>query len=147
LRRYEFLRKDQVFLLERFYYFLNDTKETGIIVMDETDKRTDLTFVKRLERYFKQTYTGQQRASRIVPVPFFVSSDMIYPIQAADVLIYCINWGFKFPGVGNNPGRPEIYNEFDSMLFAMQYHGDGYRDGESFHTHGIVYVPDPYTGR
>jgi hypothetical protein len=143
----EYLRKDHVYLLERFFSFLEENKATGLIVMDATEKTGDRRFVKRLERYFKQSFIGQQRVSRIVPVPFFVDSDMLYPIQAADVLIYCINWGFRFPGAGIQPARPEIHAEFDSLLFQMQYHGQIYREGEVFSIHGISYVPEPYTGR
>jgi len=143
----EFLRKDHVFLFERFFYFLEERKTTGLIVMDETEKKGDLRFVRRLERYFKQTFTGQQRSSRIVPVPFFVSSDMLYPVQAADVIIYCINWGYKFPKVRNHPARLDIYTEFDSLLFQMQYHHEICNEEGTFDVSGITYVPDPYTRR
>src|SRR6266436_10174961 len=54
----EYLRKDQVFLFERFFYFLEAEQETGVIVMDETDKTEDRRFVHRLERYFKLTQTA-----------------------------------------------------------------------------------------
>ena len=33
----EYLRKDQVFLLERFFYFLESQKEHGLLVVDEVD--------------------------------------------------------------------------------------------------------------
>jgi len=74
----EYLRKDHVFLLERYYYFLEKMNESGLLVLDETDKTEDREFVRRLERYFTRTQVGRFRASRIVPTPFFVSSDMTY---------------------------------------------------------------------
>jgi hypothetical protein len=37
----EFLRKDQVFLLERFFYFLECEKQHGLLVMDEVEKAED----------------------------------------------------------------------------------------------------------
>jgi Protein of unknown function (DUF3800) len=105
----EYLRKDQVFLLERYFYFLETKNEAGLLVLDETDKSEDRNFVRRLERYFSRTQTGRYRASRIVPTPFFVSSDMTSLIQAADVCIYSLNWGFRLPSSGMNaPVREEI---------------------------------------
>lgn len=144
----EFLRKDHVFLFERFFYFLEAEKEQGLLVMDETEKVQDRNFVRRMHMYFTRTGVGRQRTAWIVPVPFFVSSDMTYAVQVADVCVYCINWGFRLPRLGMNaPTRPEIQREFGSRLYGLQFEGDGYRDGEVFRTHGIVYVPDPYTGR
>jgi len=144
----EFLRKDHVFLLERYFYFLELKKEPGLLVLDETDKVEDRKFVRRMEMYFTKTYTGRSRTAWIVPVPFFVSSDMTYPVQAADVCIYCINWGFRLPASGMDaPVRPEIQEEFGTALRRLQFEGDGYKEGKVFRTHGIVYVPDPYTAR
>ncbi|MBI5724272.1 MAG: DUF3800 domain-containing protein [Planctomycetes bacterium] len=144
----EFLRKDQVFLMERYFYFLEAKREPGLLVMDETDKVQDRNFVRRMEMYFKQTQTGRYRTSWIVPVPFFVSSDMTCAVQAADVCIYCVNWGFRLPPLGMDaPVRPEIQQEFGRLLGNLQFEGDGYKDGKVYHTRGIIYVPDPYTAR
>lgn len=141
----EFLRKDQVFLLERYFYFLENVQEFGLIVMDETDRNQDRQFVKRLERYFTASQTGKYRTARIVPSPFFVSSDMAYPVQAADVCIYCINHAFRLPGQGMDaPIRTEIQFRYGSYLKDLEFHGDGYRDGSVFRVHGIAYVPNPY---
>ncbi len=144
----DFLRKDQVFLLERFYYFLEDQQQTGLLVMDETEKKTDRQFVGRLERYFTLTHTGQLRSKWIVPSPFFVSSDMAYPVQAADVCIYCINCGFRIAERGMNADvRIEIATEFAPRLKRLQWQCERERDAERFVSHSIVYVGDPYTAR
>lgn len=37
----EYLRKDHVFLLERFYYFLQEREEYGLLVMDEVEDKED----------------------------------------------------------------------------------------------------------
>jgi len=141
----EILRKDHVFLLERYYYFLDGVNEHGLIVMDETDEREDRKFVRRLERYFTKTQLGVERTYRIVPVPFFVSSEMAYPVQVADVCIYCVNWGYRLPNVGMNaPVRDEIAREFGPLLDRTQYRGDGLRYDKVFRTQGIFYVPNPY---
>lgn len=144
----EFLRKDQVFLLERFFYFLEGKKEQGLLVMDEVDKAQDRRFVRRLEGYFRKTHTGRYRTAWIVPTPLFVASDMAYPVQVADLCIYCINWGFRLTQSGMDATtRPEIASEFSPWIEQLQFRGEGYREGEVFRSYGIVYVPDPYTSR
>lgn len=140
----ELLRKDQVFLLERFFYFLEQKKQHGLLVMDGTEKNNDRKFVRQMEAYFLKTTTGRFRTQWIVPTPFFVSSDMAYPIQAADLCIYCINWAFRLPAQGmSEPVRQEIHAEFGDWLRTLQFHGDGCRDGQVFETWGICYVPNP----
>jgi len=147
-RAEEYLRKDHVFLLERYFYFLEREDTTGLLVMDETEKAEDRRFVRQMERYFTRTQPGRYRTSRIVPTPFFVSSDMTFPVQAADVCIYCINLGFRLPSRGMDaPVREEISLEVGAWLNELQYQGEGYRGGQVFTTYGIVYVSDPYEAR
>lgn len=144
----EFLRKDHVFLLERYFYFLEGKREHGLLVMDEVEDMYDRRFVRRLESYFTKTQKGAYRTSWIVPSPIFVSSAMSLPIQVADVCIYCVNWGFRLPVFGMDaPIRNEIGEEFGPWLNELQFKGQGYHGGEVFPTFGIVYVPDPYTAR
>lgn len=144
----EYLRKDYVFLLERYFYFLERQNQMGLLVMDETDQTEDRRFVRRLERYFSLSHTGRYRTARIVPSPFFVSSDMTYPIQVADVCIYCVNHAFRLPQFGmDGPVREEIAAEFLNYLTDLQFRGDGEKDGRVFRVHGYVYVPDPYTAK
>jgi hypothetical protein len=143
----EYLRKDHVFLLERFFYFLEAKAQHGLLVLDAADKGADLRFVRRLERYFTRTLTGRYRAAWIVPVPLFVASDMSYPVQAADLVIYCVNWGFRVASIGMTaPTRPEIAEDLGPWLNQLQYAGQGYRDGRVFDSFGVCYVPDPYAG-
>jgi len=144
----EFLRKDHVFLLERFYYHLEAKQEHGILVLDEVEKTEDRRFVRRMERYYTATATGKFRSKWVVPTPFFVSSDMTHAVQAADILIYCINWGFRIPRYGmDSPVRQEIADRYGSWLSRLQFHGDGYRDGSTYESFGITYVSDPHTSR
>ena len=147
-RANEFLRKDQVFLLERYYNFLVEKDEQGLLVMDETDKTDDRRFVGRIERYFSRTTIGQLRSERVVPSPIFVSSEMVYPVQAADVCIYCINWGFRIPNGMNSAAREEVRSEAEAWLHRLQYSGEGRgHDGQMYRQHGIVFVPDPFEGK
>lgn len=144
----EYLRKDHVFLLERYFFFLESERDHGLLVMDEVEKIEDRRFVRRLESYFSKSKTGRYRSKWIVPAPFFVSSDMTYPVQAADMAIYCINWGFRLPARGMGAAtRNEIATEFGPWLNQLQFRGDGCRDGKVFPEWGIVFVPDPYTAR
>ena len=144
----ELLRKDQVFLLERFYYLLEEKQEHGILVMDEVEKSADRRFVQRLEGYFTKTTAGRYRSHWMVPSPFFVASDMSYAVQAADLCIYCVNWGYRLPAQGMDaPVRPEIAEAFGSWLERLQFRGEGYRDGRVFRTFGIVNVPDLFEAR
>jgi hypothetical protein len=143
-----YLRKDQVFLLQRFFDFLEVEKQHGLLVMDEVNKTADRRFVRRMEAYFTRTQTGRYRTAWIVPTPFFVSSDMTYPVQAADLAIYCVNCGFRLPSRGMDaPIRAEVADEFGPWLSQLQFRGETYRDGTVYPEFGIVYVPDPYTAR
>ena len=144
----EYLRKDQVFLLQRYFDFLEARQEHGLLVMDQVEKAQDRRFVSRLERYFTRTETGRYRTAWIVPVPLFVASDLTYPVQAADLAIYCLNWGFRLPSRGMDAEvRQEIANEFGPWINQLQFRGESYRDGNVYPEYGIVFVPDPYTRR
>jgi Protein of unknown function (DUF3800) len=144
----DYLRKDQVFLFERFFYFLESQKSFGLLVMDETEKSGDRKFVSRIEQYFSRTQTGRQRTAWIVPSPLFVSSDMSVGVQAADLCLYAINWGFRLNSWKDiRPIRPEIAAETRQYLDELQWKGDGYRDGRVYASYGIVLVPDPYSSR
>jgi hypothetical protein len=71
--------------------------------------------------------------------------DMTYAMQAADICIYCVNWGFRVPSRGMNaPTRSEIADEFGPWLNRLPYRGQGYRDGAVFESYGICYVSYPY---
>lgn len=141
----EFLRKDHVFLQERFFYFLEAQRQYGLLVMDEVEKAADRKFVRQLDAYFTRTATGRYRTAWIVPTPFFVASDMTYPVQAADLCIYCLNWGFRLPSQGMNAAkRDEIGDEFGPWLNQLQFAGEGSKDGRTFNCWGIVYVQNPY---
>lgn len=140
----DLLRKDQVFLLERYFYFLERERQSGLLVMDGTEKNLDRRFVRQLESYFTRTNLGRYRTQWIVPTPFFVASDMAYPVQIADLCIYCVNWAFRLPTQGmTEPVREEIRREFADWLHRLQFQGDGYKDGHVFKAWGICFVPNP----
>ncbi|MEZ6143295.1 MAG: DUF3800 domain-containing protein [Zavarzinella sp.] len=140
----DYLRKDQVFLFERYFYFCEAKKQNGLIVMDGTDKSLDKKFIRQIENYFSKTASGRFRSQWIVPTPLFVSSDMSYPVQIADLCIYCVNWCFRLPSQGmNEPVREEIQSEFDQWIKQLQFSGEGSNESGRFPTWGICYVPNP----
>lgn len=146
----DLLRKDLVFLLERYFYFLEERQESGLLVMDGSEKQADRKLVRRIEWYFiewyfTETMTGRQRTQWIVPAPFFVESDMAYGIQVADLCVYCLNWAWRLHDMTEST-RPEI-KPYVELIEKSIWHGDGYREGHVFRTHGTVYVRDPYSAR
>lgn len=147
----DYLRKDQVFLFERFFYLLEEYDTEGLVIMDKVEKSADRKFIGRIEKYFVATWKGRERATRIVPTPFFVESDLVYAIQAADICIYTINWGFRRIGRMGDAGevRKELSERFEDWLFRLQFKKKGleYAENRLTDSYGIFYVSDPYTSR
>jgi Protein of unknown function (DUF3800) len=143
----DILRKDHIFLLERFFYFLEREQQMGMLVMDEVEKTTDRRFVRKLHDYFLKTVNGRGRARWIVPSPFFVSSDMALPVQIADVVVYCINWGHRHPPEMMAPTRPEIASRYSGIINSLKWRGEGYDGTRTFRSYGIVCVPDLFVPR
>ncbi|MBN2218149.1 MAG: DUF3800 domain-containing protein [Pirellulales bacterium] len=140
----EYLRKDHVYLLERFYYFVHKEQEQGLLVMDQVEEQEDYRFVRKLERYFVRTTKGAQRADWIVPSPFFSSSYLSIPIQVADVCIYCINWGLRRWEM-NARSRAEIEAEFAGWIRRLEYQDKRPTShGKTRKIFGIVFVHNPY---
>ncbi len=50
----ELLRKDKVFLLERYFYFLEREKQHGLLVMDGAEKTLDRQFVRPTRKLFHE---------------------------------------------------------------------------------------------
>ncbi len=137
----EFLRRDFAYLLERYYHLLEETQQQGLLVFDETERGTDRKFARGLQRYFEATGNGRSRAARVVPVPFFVSSDMAYPVQAADVAIYAVNHAFRLKNM-TKPTRPEIEKLLLNDLVKLRYQCVIERGDEApMRLHSMFYVP------
>jgi hypothetical protein len=143
----DILRKDHTFLLERFFYFLEREQQMGLLVMDEVEKQEDRRFVRRLQDYFVKTANGRDRSRWIVPSPFFVASDMALPVQVADVVIYALNWGYRYPVNMTAPTRPEIEALFGERIQKLNWKGEGYDGIRTFKSFGIFCVPDLYIPR
>ncbi len=143
----DYLRKDHVFLLERYFYFLESKKDFGLIVMDGTEKTSDRRFIKGLERYFQNTKTGKERSKRIVPVPFFVESDMGYGVQVADLCIYCLNCAYRVPRIGLDAACRHEIQPYADKIQPHIWQGNIRKNKQRHHIFSVVFVPDPYTSR
>lgn len=115
------LRKDYVYLFERFYYFLEDTpgEPRGIVVFDELDKSASHILLTQMDKYFKNTVKGRARSSLIIPEPFFVHSDLTTGIQVVDFVAYLLSWNFRVREL-NKPGRSEL-NSFIEQIKPLRY--------------------------
>ena len=115
------LRKDYAYLFERFFYFLEDNpvREQGIVVFDELEKSQSHLLIDQMHRYFADTAVGRQRASHIIPEPFFVHSDLTTGVQIADLVAYVISWGFRTPKM-TKPSRPEL-SDLAEQVAKLRY--------------------------
>ena len=115
------LRKDYAYLFERFFYFLEDNApdQQGVVVFDELEKSKSHLLIDQMHRYFAHTAVGQHRASRIIPEPFFVHSDLTTGVQIADLVAYVISWGFRMPRM-TKPAREEL-SPFADRIARLRY--------------------------
>lgn len=139
-----FLRKDYAYLFERFFYFLEDYSPTeiGVVVFDELEKARCRILIDQMTRYFLRTAKGKIRSARILPEPFFVHSDLTTAVQLADIVAYCLNWGFRFPWM-TKPPRLEM-KRYGQQVFDLRYVGKRFdqRDGREWPIYGLTYLDD-----
>jgi hypothetical protein len=117
----DFLRKDYSYLFERFFYFLEERAEhhQGLVVFDELEHSKSHILIDQMDRYFQHTVTGRLRASRIVPEPFFVHSELTSLVQVADLLAYIISWGVRVATMAR-PARSELA-ELAAAVLSLRY--------------------------
>jgi len=118
------LRKDYVYLFERYFYFLETLppRERGLVIFDELDKTKSHILLQQMAAYFLGTDPGRYQSSRIVPEPFFVHSDLTTGVFLADLAAYILGWGWRLPGMVQ-PCREEL-RPFATKLHGMQFHGE-----------------------
>jgi hypothetical protein len=136
------LRKDYAYLFERFFYFLEarNDRSMGIIVFDELEKSRSHVLVDQSHRYFRDLKTGQARAKRILPEPFFVHSDLTTGIQLADIVAYTISWGVRFKSLVK-PARPELA-EFASLVLKLRQRAVVRRNNDDFEVMSFAHITD-----
>ncbi len=138
------LRKDVVYLFERYFYMLKDhcPDRRGLVVFDELDKAKAKHLVERMATYFLGTKTGRFRSSLIVPAPFFVHSELTTGVFLADLAAYVLGWGWRLASMPQ-ASRNEL-KRFADKLHELQYRGQKRRRDGSGHwpLHGIAYLDD-----
>jgi hypothetical protein len=146
------LRKDYAYLFERFFYFLqdynspeprpdNDLAEQGIIVFDELEKTKSHLLIDQTHRYFEDTSTGRRRASLIVPEPIFVHSDLTTGVQIADLVAYCISWGFRTNRM-TKPARTDLV-PLSRQVARLRYRAERHSPSSgSFVVWSIAHITD-----
>lgn len=142
-----FLRKDFAYLFQRIHCHVCDQDENdhGVLIFDEQDPALSMRLMDQIHKYFRETERGQQRAERMIPMPFFVHSDLTPAIQIADLVAYVVNWGLRLDRMPE-PARDELKPLAD-RVFALRYSGREVplkrRLGKrGKHTWGISYIPD-----
>jgi len=138
------LRKDFVYLFERYFYFLKTLPdyERGLVVFDELEKSRAQKLVQQMASYFLGTKTGQFRSSKIIPEPFFVHSELTTGVLLADLAAYIIGWGWR-SGKMTQPFRQELM-PYAKKLHTMQFQGVKPDENEekNWPLHGITYIED-----
>jgi len=138
------LRKDYVYLFERYFYFLETLhmRERGLIVFDELDKSQSHILLGQMAAYFLGTQTGKYRSSRIVPEPFFVHSDLTTGVFLADLAAFILGWAWRLRSM------PQVIREellpYATKLHEMQFVGEKPKQNEEgvWHLFGIRYIDD-----
>ncbi len=138
------LRKDYVYLFERYFYFLETLpmRERGLVVFDELDKAQSHILLQQMAAYFLGAATGRYRSSRIVPEPFFVHSDLTTGVFLADLTAYVLGWAWRLRDMGQ-PIRNELL-PYVAKLQGMQFVGEKpKRDGAGvWRLFGIRHIDD-----
>lgn len=120
----DYLRKDMVFLFERYAKFLEKQSTNGLLLLDRVEQVFDSKFTKQVYNYFLQTDNGRKRSRYIVPEPLFVDSVNSYFIELADMCIYLLNWGYRKNCFQNEERREELITRFELLLDGMVYYFD-----------------------
>lgn len=142
-----FLRKDFAYLFQRIHCHVCDQDDEihGVLIFDEQDPALSQRLMDQIHKYFRETDRGQQRAERMIPMPFFVHSDLTPATQIADLVAYIVNWGLRLDRMPE-PAREEL-KPFADRVFDLRYSGREVplkrRIGKrGKHIWGIAYIPD-----
>jgi hypothetical protein len=142
-----FLRKDFSYLFQRIHCHVCDQKaeDHAVMIFDEQDPALSQRLLDQIHRYFIETDRGQQRAERMIPMPFFVHSDLTPAIQIADLVAYIVNWGLRMSRMPE-PARDEL-RPYADKVFSLRYEGYEVPLNRKLRKRGkkiwgIAYIPD-----
>ena len=119
--RDDWLGRDMVCLMERYFRILDSRKERhhGLIVCDELEKSGAKHLIQRMAAYFLGTTRGSRYSSLIVPEPFFVHSELTTGVFLADLAAYLLSWGWRLPTM-TKPARQEL-RPYVGQIEQMRY--------------------------
>ncbi|RMH18080.1 MAG: DUF3800 domain-containing protein [Gammaproteobacteria bacterium] len=139
----DFLRKDYAYLFERYFYYLDDRSgdPLGLVVFDELERSQCHILIDQMGCYFRETTTGQSRASKVIPEPFFVHSHLTTAIQIADVIAYLIAWGVRVGGM-SRPARPELSALADQVCSLRYRTVISAKGRDDFHVWSFAVIDD-----
>lgn len=142
-----FLRKDFAYLFQRIHCHVcdQDDRAHGVMVFDEQDPALSQRLLDQIHRYFRGTDNGRHRAGRMIPMPFFVHSDLTPAVQIADLVAYILNWGLRMPRM-SEPAREEL-KPFADKVFTLRYKGREVQRKRKLTRRGkriwgVAYIPD-----
>jgi hypothetical protein len=115
------LRKDYLYLFERFFYFLDDLKPSpvGVVVIRDQDGPLARQLGAQMDRYFKHTTRGRQRASQVVAEPLVARGELTTGSEIAALVAYVTAWGFRTREL-TAPARRELYG-FKEQVRGLRY--------------------------
>jgi len=137
------LRKDYAYLFERFFYLVDDLKPSplGIVVCGERLGRQRARLAEQMNRYFRGTGRGRQRATLVLPEPLVAGGPLAAVVDLAGVVAYLTSWAFRTREL-TEPARRGLTG------FKEQIRGLRYRavremgDNPNFVIWGFAVVPD-----
>lgn len=91
----------------------------GIVIFDELERSRSHILIEQMNEYFLKTNKGKQRSSLIIPEPLFVHSDLTTGVHIADLIAYCIAWGFRVVNM-SEPKRVEM-DPLVNLICRMRY--------------------------
>ncbi len=116
-----YLRKDYAYLFERFFFFLEDQKpiQNGFVLCGSRDTCAYHLLRDQMQRYFKGTVRGRQRASLVLPDPLAVDGELALAGEVAGLVAYVTAWGFRTREL-TEPARNELF-DFKEQVRALRY--------------------------
>ncbi len=137
------LRKDYAYLFERFFYSLDDTasQPLGLVVDGVGSGALGRQLRVQMERYFRATLKGRQRASLVLPEPVQVNGDLRSVVSLAGLVAYITSWAFRTKELGE-PARYQL-SPFKEQVRALRYRAvRDIGDNPNFVIWGFAVIPD-----
>jgi len=137
------LRKDFAYLFERFFYSLDDSpgQPLGLLVDGVSSGALGHQLRMQMERYFRATLKGRQRASLVLPEPVQVGGDLACMLSLAGLVAYVTSWAFRTKELAE-PARYQLA-PFKEQIRALRYRAvRDIGDNPNFVIWGFAVIPD-----